>query len=146
MAGKCKADDLRVGSNMREGTATRVNLEESDATCDESPKVSNSSHLVSPTATINMPRGLYNVDVAATFRFPLTTSMDINTKSTSYAGVAGASAKDQPKVNSNFRPLVADPVFNGVNIFISRKVVEKEQLSETWAEKDYDEFQMLLFL
>nr|GEX86872.1 hypothetical protein [Tanacetum cinerariifolium] len=28
------------GSNMREGTATRVNLEESSATCDESPKVS----------------------------------------------------------------------------------------------------------
>ncbi|GJT24124.1 zinc knuckle CX2CX4HX4C containing protein [Tanacetum coccineum] len=50
---------------------------------------------------------------------------DINTKSTSYAGVAGTSAKDQPKVNSNFRPLVADPVFDGVNISIPRKVVEK---------------------
>ncbi|GJU29762.1 zinc knuckle CX2CX4HX4C containing protein [Tanacetum coccineum] len=51
--------------------------------------------------------------------------MDINTKSTSYAGAAGASAKDQPKVNSNFRPLVVDPVFDGVNISIPRKVVEK---------------------
>ncbi|GJW04131.1 zinc knuckle CX2CX4HX4C containing protein [Tanacetum coccineum] len=50
---------------------------------------------------------------------------DINTKSTSYAGVAGTSAKDQPKVNSNFRPLVADTVFDGVNISIPRKVVEK---------------------
>ncbi|GJX09366.1 zinc knuckle CX2CX4HX4C containing protein, partial [Tanacetum coccineum] len=40
-------------------------------------------------------------------------------------GAAGASAKDQPKVNSNFRPLVADPVFDGVNISIPRKVVEK---------------------
>ncbi|GKE31984.1 hypothetical protein Tco_1451306, partial [Tanacetum coccineum] len=45
--------------------------------------------------------------------------------STSYAGAAGASAKDQPKVNSNFRHLVADPVFDGVNIYIPRKVVEK---------------------
>ncbi|GJR65103.1 hypothetical protein Tco_0011168 [Tanacetum coccineum] len=78
MAGKCKADDLRAGSNMREGTATRVNLEESGATCDESPKVSNSSPLVSPTATINMPRGLYNVDVAATFGVPLTTVNDLH--------------------------------------------------------------------
>ncbi|GKB03157.1 hypothetical protein Tco_0831246 [Tanacetum coccineum] len=46
-------------------------------------------------------------------------------KSTSYAGAAGASAKDQPKVNSNFRTLVADPVFDGVNISIPCKVVEK---------------------
>ncbi|GKF98903.1 zinc knuckle CX2CX4HX4C containing protein [Tanacetum coccineum] len=51
--------------------------------------------------------------------------MDINTKLTSYAGAAGASAKDQPKVNSNFRTLVANPVFDGVNIYIPRKVVEK---------------------
>ncbi|GJR88885.1 zinc knuckle CX2CX4HX4C containing protein [Tanacetum coccineum] len=52
-------------------------------------------------------------------------SLDINTKSTSYVGAAGASVKDQPKVNSNFRHLVADPVFDGVNISIPRKVVEK---------------------
>ncbi|GJR77122.1 ribonuclease H-like domain-containing protein [Tanacetum coccineum] len=51
-------------------------------------------------------------------------SVDINTKSTSYAGAAGASAKDQPKVNSNFRHLVAGPVFYGVNISIPRKVVK----------------------
>ncbi|GJR67900.1 hypothetical protein Tco_0013965 [Tanacetum coccineum] len=37
--------------------------------------------------------------------------------------IPGASAKDQPKGNSNFRPLVADLVFDGVNIFIPRKVV-----------------------
>nr|GEZ20700.1 hypothetical protein [Tanacetum cinerariifolium] len=44
-----------------------------------------------------------------------------------YVGVArGESASDkvQPKVNSNFRPLVADPVSTGVNIY-SRKVVKK---------------------
>nr|GEU30627.1 zinc knuckle CX2CX4HX4C [Tanacetum cinerariifolium] len=58
---------------------------------------------------------------------PIVQSVDINTTSTSYAGVAGTHAKDQPKfkVNSNFRPLVADLVFDGVNIFIPRKVVEK---------------------
>ncbi|GJT82690.1 zinc knuckle CX2CX4HX4C containing protein [Tanacetum coccineum] len=117
-----------------------------------------------------MPRGLYNIDVVATFGVPLTTigdihmlikcikdgkhdellfgmtnhdrietldalgaicnsnmadntnadAVDINIMSTSYARVAGASAKDQPKVNFNFRPLVADPVFDGVNISIPR--------------------------
>ncbi|GJX50914.1 hypothetical protein Tco_0277759 [Tanacetum coccineum] len=199
-----------IGSkDKRESTNDKVNslcanLEESVATCDGSLKVSNSSPLVSPNATINMPRGLYNVDVAATFGIPLTIvgdlhlliksieagkhddllsgmtndkrieimdalgticnsiqadntnadvihckvshvddltnlnvdestmpsdpivqSVDINTKLKSYAGAVGVSAKDQPKVNSNFRPLVADPVFDGVNISIPRKVIEK---------------------
>nr|GFA33144.1 putative reverse transcriptase domain-containing protein [Tanacetum cinerariifolium] len=45
-------------------------------------------------------------------------------KSTSYTGAVGASAKVQPKVNSNYRTLVMDPVFDGVNISIPRKVVE----------------------
>ncbi|GJV63167.1 zinc knuckle CX2CX4HX4C containing protein [Tanacetum coccineum] len=56
---------------------------------------------------------------------PIVQSVDINTKSSSYTGAPGASIKDQPKVRSNFRPLVADPVFDGVNISIPRKVVEK---------------------
>ncbi|GJZ45304.1 zinc knuckle CX2CX4HX4C containing protein [Tanacetum coccineum] len=56
---------------------------------------------------------------------PIVQSVDINTKSTLYAGAAGASTMAQPQVNSNFRPLVVDPVFNGVNISIPRKVVEK---------------------
>ncbi|GJU47961.1 zinc knuckle CX2CX4HX4C containing protein [Tanacetum coccineum] len=55
---------------------------------------------------------------------PIVRSVDINTKPKSYVGAAGASAKDQPTV-SNFRPLVADPVFDGVNISIPRKVIEK---------------------
>nr|GEY79936.1 hypothetical protein [Tanacetum cinerariifolium] len=55
-------------------------------------------------------------------------SVDINTKSTSYVGAAGASAKGQPKVNSNFRHFVADPVFDVVNIFIPSKVLEKVNL------------------
>ncbi|GJS96242.1 zinc knuckle CX2CX4HX4C containing protein [Tanacetum coccineum] len=56
---------------------------------------------------------------------PIVQAVDINTKSTSYARAAGASAKELPKVNSNFRPLVANPVFDGVNISILCKVVEK---------------------
>nr|GEU63988.1 ribonuclease H-like domain-containing protein [Tanacetum cinerariifolium] len=56
---------------------------------------------------------------------PVVQSMDINTKSTSYVGVAGTRTKEQPKVNFNFRSLVAEPVFNGVNIFIPRKVIKK---------------------
>ncbi|GJV92489.1 hypothetical protein Tco_1540302 [Tanacetum coccineum] len=75
---------------------------------------------------------------------PIMQSVDINTKATSYARATGASAKGQPKVNSNFRPLVADPVSDGVNIAIPRKVFKKEQLGETWAEKDYDERQSLI--
>ncbi|GJR91684.1 zinc knuckle CX2CX4HX4C containing protein [Tanacetum coccineum] len=51
-------------------------------------------------------------------------SVDINTKSTSYAGVAGSSAKNQPKVTSNFCPLMVDLVFDGVNISIPCKVVK----------------------
>nr|GEU89451.1 zinc knuckle CX2CX4HX4C [Tanacetum cinerariifolium] len=62
---------------------------------------------------------------APSFESPIVQSVDINTKSTSYVRVAGASAKDQPKVNSNFRPLVVDLVFNGVNISIPYKVVKK---------------------
>nr|GEZ57593.1 zinc knuckle CX2CX4HX4C [Tanacetum cinerariifolium] len=173
-----------------------------------SPNVSTSSPLVSLSTTINVPRELNSIDVAATFRVPLTTvgdlhklindiasgkceellfgmtnddrmetldalgsfcnsihancnnayvipckvlytddsinlnvdestipsdpivqSVDINTNSTSYVGAAGASAKDQPKVNSNFCTLVADLVFDGVNVSIPRKVIEKVSTS-----------------
>ncbi|GJT86801.1 zinc knuckle CX2CX4HX4C containing protein [Tanacetum coccineum] len=121
-----------------------------DVRDDGSLKVSNSSHLVSLTATINMPRGLYYVDVAATFGVPLTTVGDLHLLIKSIevgkhdellfrmtndecmaimdALGAGASAKDQPKVNSNFRLLVADLVFDGVNISIPHKVVKKVDL------------------
>nr|GEY17142.1 hypothetical protein [Tanacetum cinerariifolium] len=56
---------------------------------------------------------------------PIVYDVNINTKSTLYAGAAGANHKVQPKVTSNFCPLVFDPVFEGVNIYIPRKVVEK---------------------
>ncbi|GJU02689.1 hypothetical protein Tco_1113027, partial [Tanacetum coccineum] len=65
-----------------------------------------------------------NVDESTIPSDPIVQSVDIN-KSTSYVGVAGESVKDQSNVNSNFRTLLADPVFNGVNIYIPRKVVEK---------------------
>ncbi|GJY17522.1 zinc knuckle CX2CX4HX4C containing protein [Tanacetum coccineum] len=205
--------DQRGVAIMREGTATRVNLDESGATCDDSLKVI-SSPLVSPTATLIMPpRGPYDIDVAATFGVPLTTvddlhmlindieagkhdellfemtnddrmetldalgticnsiqadrnvilnefdsmpkgvpsvkapndpnaddnmlgmvspsdpivqSVNINTKSTSYAGAAGASAKDQPKVNSNFRPLVANLVTFLFLLKLSKRLFKEE--------------------
>ncbi|GJU52751.1 zinc knuckle CX2CX4HX4C containing protein [Tanacetum coccineum] len=71
---------------------------------------------------------VYNLEVVQSD--PIVQSVDIN-KSTSYAGVAGGSAKDQPNVNSNFRTLVADPIFDGVNISIPRKVVEKKWSMDT---------------
>ncbi|GKA72814.1 zinc knuckle CX2CX4HX4C containing protein [Tanacetum coccineum] len=52
---------------------------------------------------------------------PIVQSVDINTKSTSCAGAVGASAMNQPKSISNFRPLMVDPIFDGVNISIPRK-------------------------
>ncbi|GJZ24857.1 zinc knuckle CX2CX4HX4C containing protein [Tanacetum coccineum] len=153
-------------SKMREKTAGNLGASASGVSCDGSPKANNSSPLISCNVTINMPRGLYNVVVAATFGVSLTTvgDLDVLIKDIEASeddellsgmtndkrmvvmdalgvicdsikagnSIPGASAKDQPKGNSNFRPLVADLVFDGVNIFIPRKVVEMEQLGETW--------------
>ncbi|GJT48433.1 hypothetical protein Tco_0974590 [Tanacetum coccineum] len=137
-----------------------------------SPKVSTSSPLVSLSTTINVPRELNSIDVAATFGVPLTTVGDLNKLindikadivdnpsvmaspnvsntndnlggkappsdpivqyvdiSKSYVGAAGASVKEQPNVISKFCPLLADPVYDGVNISIPRKVVEKGRSS-----------------
>ncbi|GJW21379.1 zinc knuckle CX2CX4HX4C containing protein [Tanacetum coccineum] len=55
---------------------------------------------------------------------PTDQSVDVP-KSTSYIEAASAHSKDQPEVNSNFCPLVAEPVFEGVNISIPCKMVEK---------------------
>ncbi|GJW48110.1 zinc knuckle CX2CX4HX4C containing protein [Tanacetum coccineum] len=79
--------------------------------------------------TYNVPTMFQYVDIRQALPSdPIVQSVDIITKSTSYAGVAGASTKEQPNVSSNFRPLVADPVFNGVNISIPHKVVKKAGL------------------
>ncbi|GJV82838.1 zinc knuckle CX2CX4HX4C containing protein [Tanacetum coccineum] len=69
-----KSDKL----NVREGTARNQGVDAFGASCDGSPKVRNSYPLVSPTATINRPHGLYNVDVVATFGVPLTTVGDLD--------------------------------------------------------------------
>ncbi|GKC72849.1 hypothetical protein Tco_1118732, partial [Tanacetum coccineum] len=50
----------------------------SGVTGDDSPKVSISSPLVSPSTTISMPRGLYSINVAATFEVPLTAIGDLH--------------------------------------------------------------------
>ncbi|GKB26507.1 hypothetical protein Tco_0865908 [Tanacetum coccineum] len=51
--------------------------------------------------------------------------VDINATPNSYAGADGASIKAQTNVESNFCSLVANKVFDGVNISIPRKVVKK---------------------
>ncbi|GJT73588.1 hypothetical protein Tco_1032874 [Tanacetum coccineum] len=58
-----------------------------------------------------------NVDESTMPSDPIVQSVDINTKLKSYAGAAGASAKDQPKVNSNFRPCGCLPENDGLEVF-----------------------------
>ncbi|GJW95461.1 hypothetical protein Tco_0175133 [Tanacetum coccineum] len=69
-----KSDKL----NVRERNDGNQGAGASSASCDRSLKASNSSPLVSPTTTINMPRGLYNVDVVATFIVSLTNFGDLD--------------------------------------------------------------------
>ncbi|GJX84218.1 sodium/hydrogen exchanger 6 [Tanacetum coccineum] len=56
---------------------------------------------------------------------PIVQFVDINMIPKSYAGAA---TKDQINVNFNFCSLVADKVFDGVNISIPRKVIKKVSL------------------
>ncbi|GJS78301.1 hypothetical protein Tco_0728182 [Tanacetum coccineum] len=112
-----------------------------------------SSPLVSPSTIINVcPTNGISIDVAATFGVPLTTVGDLQKlindidagkhdellseltnedrfvlcdDSINLNRCWTHNYLDQPNVNSNFRTLVADPVFDGVNISIPRKVVEK---------------------
>ncbi|GJS21071.1 zinc knuckle CX2CX4HX4C containing protein [Tanacetum coccineum] len=67
-------------------------------------------------------------DVAALFGVPLNSLKDIDEFTKDLKVAAGASAKNQPKVNYNFHHLIADPVFDGVNISIPRKVVKRAGL------------------
>ena len=53
---------------------------------------------------------------------PIVQAVDINANATSYAGAAGL-RDDHPTIDTNFCPLVTDPIFEGVNISIPRKVV-----------------------
>nr|GEY52528.1 zinc knuckle CX2CX4HX4C [Tanacetum cinerariifolium] len=62
---------------------------------------------------------------------PIVQSVDINPTPTSYIGAAGASTIGQAKVHSNFRTLVVEPICDGVNISIPRKVVEKKWSMDT---------------
>ncbi|GKA25103.1 polypyrimidine tract-binding protein homolog 2 isoform X1 [Tanacetum coccineum] len=52
-------------------------------------------------------------------------SVDINIHPTTYAGATGASNSEQLKSKVNFRPMVAEKVFDDVNMSIPRKVVKK---------------------
>nr|GEV90011.1 hypothetical protein [Tanacetum cinerariifolium] len=168
--------EKKDGSNMKEGIATRVNIEESGAkyvaatfevslinvgdlcmlikciedgkpdellsgmTNDDrmetldalgavcnSIKADNTNDDVIPCKVSHVDdlTMAENINVDESTLPSIVWAVNINTMSTSYARAAGASAKDQPKVNFNFHPLVADPVFDGVNISIPNKVVEK---------------------
>ncbi|GKC61961.1 RNA-directed DNA polymerase, eukaryota, reverse transcriptase zinc-binding domain protein [Tanacetum coccineum] len=64
---------------------------------------------------------------------PIVHSVEVNTIPKSYVGSAGADTNDQSNVKSNFCSLVADKVFDGVNISIPCKVVEN--LIATYLEK-----------
>ncbi|GJR79998.1 zinc knuckle CX2CX4HX4C containing protein [Tanacetum coccineum] len=64
---------------------------------------------------------------------PITQSVDINSTPNSYAGAAGTNKVIQPKEQANFRPMVSEKVFDGVNISIPRKVLEK---LDSWARLD----------
>nr|GEW22733.1 hypothetical protein [Tanacetum cinerariifolium] len=83
---------------------------------DDNPSVKTSPNV--PNADDNLVNKISPSD-------PIVQYVDINTISKSYVGAVGASTKDQLKVISNFHPLVADPVYDGVIISIPRKVVEK---------------------
>ncbi|GJU97362.1 zinc knuckle CX2CX4HX4C containing protein [Tanacetum coccineum] len=111
---------MRPSSNFEAAGIGLTNPNASTAVDDESVAMCVSSlKVVLIDDSINL-----NVDESTMPSNPIIQSVDINTKSTSYARAAGASAKDQPKVDTNFYPLVADLVFGGVNISIPHKVVE----------------------
>ncbi|GJU83616.1 sodium/hydrogen exchanger 6 [Tanacetum coccineum] len=67
----------------------------------------------------------YNVPTENDDDAPITQSVDINSTPNSYAGAAGTNKVIQPKEQANFRPMVSEKVFDGVNISIPRKVLEK---------------------
>ncbi|GKB03718.1 homeodomain-like protein [Tanacetum coccineum] len=104
-----------------DGTANRVNLDESGATCDGNPKVI-SSLLVSPTAILIMPpRGPYDIDVAATFGVPLTTAdrnVILNESDSMPKGVPSVKAPNNPNADDNMPGMVSpgDPILQSVDI------------------------------
>nr|GEU32561.1 hypothetical protein [Tanacetum cinerariifolium] len=86
----------------------------------QSPKLNNKEPRVNLGSTL-----VTQVDNTNDHDSPIVQYVDINTIPKSYAGAAGAATKDQKNVNSNFCSFVADTVFDGVNILIPRKVIEK---------------------
>ncbi|GJW58707.1 zinc knuckle CX2CX4HX4C containing protein [Tanacetum coccineum] len=122
-------NDIEAGKHdeLLSGMTNDDRMETMDAlgTICISIQADNNNDDVTPCKVLHVDRA---VDESTIPSDPIVQSVDITTKSTSYVGAAGASAKDQPKVSSNFRTFVADPVFDGVNISILRKVVEKAGL------------------
>ncbi|GJZ67868.1 zinc knuckle CX2CX4HX4C containing protein, partial [Tanacetum coccineum] len=123
-------NDIEVGKHdellSRMTNDDRMETMDALGTIRNSIQADNNNADVIPCKVLHVDNSInLNVDESTIPNDPIVQSVDINTKLTSYSGVAGASGKDQPKVNSNFRTLVADPIFHGVNISIPRKVVKK---------------------
>nr|GEU48523.1 RNA-directed DNA polymerase, eukaryota, reverse transcriptase zinc-binding domain protein [Tanacetum cinerariifolium] len=82
---------------------------------------------------VPVPTGWTSYDQPSTMEptseTPIVKSVDINSEPTSYAGATSASTKDQTKAEANFHSLVADKVFDGVNISIPRNIVDKGRSS-----------------
>ncbi|GJU18553.1 zinc knuckle CX2CX4HX4C containing protein [Tanacetum coccineum] len=89
----------------------------------QSPKLNNKDPRVNLGSTL-----VSQVKNTNDHESPIVQSVEINTIPKSYAGAAGDATKDQTNVTSNFCSLVTDKVFDGVNISIPRKVVEKVSL------------------
>nr|GEW84699.1 hypothetical protein [Tanacetum cinerariifolium] len=114
-----KTDELNEGI---EEPRVLVQKDPKQAECFQTHNIDDVAKYATLSELTCMPKGALIDDE------PIVQSVDIVTKTTSYVGAASSSTKEQPKVNSNFRPLVADPVFEGVNIFVPRKDVEKAGL------------------
>nr|GEW41416.1 hypothetical protein [Tanacetum cinerariifolium] len=67
---------------------------------------------------------------------PIVQLVDINTKSTSYAGVVGSSTMAQPQVSS-FRPLAADHVFNDVIKPIMLDSYTSSMCKDSWGRSSF---------
>ncbi|GJY57247.1 hypothetical protein Tco_0456362, partial [Tanacetum coccineum] len=73
MAGKSKANELDTFMQQSQAKVNKA----AGTQLRSSPKVSTSSPLVSPFTTISVPRELNSINVASTFRVPLTTVGDL---------------------------------------------------------------------
>nr|GEU47720.1 retrotransposon protein, putative, unclassified [Tanacetum cinerariifolium] len=112
--------EVRDGLNKREGTAGIQGLGDFGASCDGNPKASISSHLISRSTSINMPCGLFNVDVVATFKVPITTlgDLDVLTKDTE----AGRHEELLFRMTNGKRTTVMDALVSMCDLILAKNI------------------------